>query len=182
MTGERAQDQLRVRARGIAAHVRAGTAAFSCPVEEISEDGAFLPTDQRMAAGTGLEIALVKPGGRKALHVKGRVSYVVEVSAGRHPGIDVAFTNTDAAAGQRLSEWLEELRLYAPKSVEPEPVAEVLVAEVSHDARLMLQIKGLLLEADELRYLLRAREAEVADLQGRLAAVEKLLGRRPVRE
>ena len=34
------------------------------------------------------------------------------------------------------------MRLYAPKSVELEPVAEVPVAEVSHDARLMLQIKG----------------------------------------
>ena len=42
----------------------------------------------------------------------------------------------------------------------------------------MLQVKGLLLEMDELRRQLRERESEVEELRRQLATVEKLIGRR----
>ena len=45
-------------------------------------------------------------------------------------------------------------------------------------AKLMLQVKGLLMEMDELRYRLRERESEVEELRRQLATVEQLIGRR----
>jgi len=42
----------------------------------------------------------------------------------------------------------------------------------------MLQIKGLLLETDDLRDKLRLRDIEVDDLRRQLATAEQLLGRR----
>jgi hypothetical protein len=42
----------------------------------------------------------------------------------------------------------------------------------------MLQVRGLILEMDELRHRLRERDSEVEDLRRQLATVEQLIGRR----
>ena len=47
------------------------------------------------------------------------------------------------------------------------------------NAKLMMQIKGLLLEMDELRDRLRLREGEIDQLRRELAAAEQLIGKRP---
>jgi hypothetical protein len=43
---------------------------------------------------------------------------------------------------------------------------------------MMLQIKGLLLEMDDLRDQMRLRDVEVEELRRQLATAEQLLGRR----
>jgi len=43
----------------------------------------------------------------------------------------------------------------------------------------MTQIKGLLLEMDELRDRLRLREGEIDQLRRELATAEQLIGKRP---
>ncbi|TMA28002.1 MAG: hypothetical protein E6J78_07520 [Deltaproteobacteria bacterium] len=162
----------RVRARGIAAHVRAGAAAFTCQVEEVSDEGAFLRTDRRLGLGLSIEVDLVKPGGRKALHTRARTSRVVESGASAQPGIEVQFVSINPDDQQRLAAWIDEL---SGLSAAVAPAEEA----PSQDAtRMMVQVKGLLLEMDALRDQLRERDGEVEDLRRQLATVEQLLGRR----
>lgn len=200
MPDEDRQGRSRVRASGIAAHVRAAQIAFACEVEELWEDGAFLRTDHRLAVGVDLDINFVKPGGRKALRIKGRVSRAVASgNAHHHPGLDVTFTRVDDADSERLVAWLGEMtqraavRERAPIQLpdEPAPPAPVPApaapavenalagASSQQEARLIIQIKGLLLEQDDLRGQLCSRDAEIAELRRALAAAEKLIGRRP---
>ena len=86
---------------------------------------------------------------------------------------------------------VEEMRLRPARSVAPleRPVPEPPPRPVpipihqaqpvaADPARLMLQIKGLLLELDELRNRLRDRDAEVEELRSDLATAELLIGRR----
>ena len=191
------QHHSRVRASGIAGHVRASEIAFTCQVEELSEDGAFLLTDQRLAVGADLVIAFVKPGGRKALRIKGRVSRAVGGGAHHHPGLDIAFTSVEKADSERLVVWLDEMTLRAagrekapthiPEKVVPRAPAAVPAvravevragASSQQEARLVLQIKGLVLERDHLREQLRLRAAELDELRRALATAEKLIGLR----
>jgi hypothetical protein len=167
--------------------VRTGAGLFACDVEEVSGAGAFLRTDHRVEAGEAVEVDLVKPGGRKALHIRGRVARVVDRGAGRHPGIDVEFIAIAGEEQRRLAIWIEELRsletasVKAPLEVTPvaapkaAPAAE---ADSPQTARMMVQIKGLLLEMDDLRDQVRLRDVEVEDLRRQLATAEQLLGRR----
>lgn len=194
------QGRSRVRASGIAAHVRSAQLAFACQVEELGKDGALLRTDHRLAVGADLDINFVKPGGRKALRIKGRVSRAVARGEGHpHPGLAVVFTRVDAADSERLVVWLGEMtqrtasRERAPIELpdEPDPLApltapaappveEALAGASSlQEARLIIQIKGLLLEQDDLRGQLCSRDAEIAELRRALAAAERLIGRRP---
>jgi hypothetical protein len=162
----------RVRAKGIAAHVRAGAATFSCQVEEVSDEGAFLRTDRRLGLGLSIEIDLVKPGGRKPLHTRARTARVVEPGANVHPGIEVQFVSIAPDDQQRLAAWIDELGGLSPAAA---PEEEAPSQDV---ARMMVQVKGLLLEMDALRDQLRAREDEVEDLRRQLATAEQLIGRR----
>jgi hypothetical protein len=160
---------------------------FACDVEEVSVAGAFLRTDHRLEAGEAVEVDLVKPGGRKALHIRARVARVVNRGAGRHPGIDVEFIAVASEEQRRLAAWIEELRSLetdagdAPLEVTPVVAGEAAPAaetDSTQTARMMLQIKGLLLEMDELRDQVRQRDVEVEDLRRQLATAEQLLGRR----
>jgi hypothetical protein len=187
----------RVRASGIAGHVCASEISFTCQVDELSEDGAFLLTDQRLAVGENLVIAFVKPGGRKALRIKGRVSRAVGGGVHHHPGLDVDFTSVEKADAQRLVDWLGEMtrraggRAKAPinipeKVVSRAPAAAPAVqtlearadASSQQEAKLILQIKDFSLEQDHLREQLRLRDAEIDELRRALATAEKLIGLR----
>jgi len=150
----------RFRVSGIAAHVREGAAAFPCQLEELAADGAFLRTDR-----------------------------VIEV------GLDVEFRLVPPDDFQRLVAWLEEMKSRATKaSAQAPPAAAVRAAPAAvlpaattdplredggdERSKLMLQIKGLLLEMDDLRDRLQLRDIEVDDLRRQLFTAEQLLGRR----
>ncbi|HYV66928.1 MAG TPA: PilZ domain-containing protein [Myxococcales bacterium] len=113
VTGKEKRKSTRVRPRGVVAHVRGPSAAFACPVENLSAGGLFLRTEHQMARGTALHIALVKPGGRKPLHVAGQVAGVItpeEAASARFiPGLGVQFTQIDAEEASRLEELLAAL-------------------------------------------------------------------------
>ena len=197
MTDQDRRNHSRVRASGIAGHVRSAEIAFACQVEELSTNGAFLLTDQRLAVGADLDLAFVKPGGRKALRIKGRVLRAVGGGAHHHPGLDIAFTSVEKADSERLVVWLDELTLRAagreeapidiPEKVVPRAPAAVPAvravearagASSQREARLILQIKGLVLEQNHLREQLRSRDAELDELRRALATAEKLIGLR----
>jgi len=175
----------RLRVSGIAAHVRAGAAAFPCQLEELSADGAFLRTDRPVEVGTPLQVDLVKPGTRNALRLSGIVLRAVPGKDGHQPGLDVEFRLVPSDDFQRLVAWLDEIRTRASRTLAhlpgvadagaPGPAEEDAGGEHS---KLMLQIKGLLLETDELRDRLHLRDIEIDDLRRQLATAEQLLGRR----
>ncbi len=186
----------RVRASGIASHVRSAEIAFACQVEELSKDGAFLLTDQRLAVGANLDIAFVKPGARKALRIKGRVSRSVGGGAHHHPGLDIAFTSVEKADLERLAAWLDEMTQRAaarekapidipekvfPRAPAPVPAVRAVEARAGassqqEEARLIRQVNGLLLEQNHLRNQLSLRDAEIDELRLALATAEKLIG------
>ena len=177
----------RLRISGIAAHVRAAGAAFPCQLEELSADGAFLRTDQRVEIGTMLEVDLVKPGARRPLHLRGIVLRALPGKDGQQPGLDVEFRLVPNQDFQRLVAWLDEMRARAGQAlshlagISPPPASRPTAPPEGSDderTRLMLQIKGLLLEMDELRDRLRLRDIEIDDLRRQLATAEQLLGRR----
>jgi hypothetical protein len=175
----------RLRVSGIAAQVRAGAAAFACQLEELSADGAFIRTDRPVEVGTPLQVDLTKPGARKALRLSGIVLRAVPGKDGHQPGLDVEFRLVPPDDFQRLVAWLDEIRARASTPLghlpavaaagDPGPAVEDAGAEHS---KLMVQIKGLLLETDELRDRLHLRDIEIDDLRRQLAAAEQLLGRR----
>ncbi|HKC59257.1 MAG TPA: PilZ domain-containing protein [Myxococcales bacterium] len=112
-TSKEKRKHARVRPRGVVAHVRGPSAAFACPVENLSAGGLFLRTEQQLPRGTELHIALVKPGGRKPLHLAGLVAGVItpeEAASARFiPGLGVQFTEIDADEANRLEELLTAL-------------------------------------------------------------------------
>ncbi len=104
---------IRVRPRGVVAHVRAPTSAFACQVENLSAGGLFLRTEQQLPRGTSLQIDLVKPGGRKGLRVAGVVAGAIspeEAATARFiPGLGVQFTEVAADEADRLEALLAAL-------------------------------------------------------------------------
>jgi len=181
----------RFRANGIAALVRAGTAAIHCQLEELSADGAFLRTARSVAVGTVLEVDLLKRG--KALPLRAVVLRLIPGLDGHQVGVDVEFRLVTPVHLRRLISWLDEMK--GRPSTEPDPIAVEVpitapvqtspiatapIEEPVDDERskVMLQITGLFREMDELRNQLREREIEVDDLRRRLATAEQLLGSR----
>lgn len=175
----------RLRVNGVAAHVRSGSVAFSCEVEELSAGGAFFRTDKLLPDGSDLQVDLVKPGARKVLHLAGQVKRVFATGSGQRPGLEVEFSPMSGADSGRLTQWLDEMRARGTAKEITGPIAPVpsaaaaAAASPAPDARLMTQIKGLLLEMDELRDRLRLREGEIEQLRRELAAAEQLIGKRP---
>jgi hypothetical protein len=106
MSNQAGSRSLRQSVNGIAAHVRSGSFAFSCQVEEISTEGAFLRTDQLLSAGDEMEIDLAKPGGRKMIHALARVLRACGRTDGEHahPGLVVDFNSfSDDESSGRLT-------------------------------------------------------------------------------
>jgi hypothetical protein len=198
MSNQPGSRSLRQSVNGIAAHVRSGSFAFSCQVEEISADGAFLRTDRLLSAGAEMEIDLAKPGGRKMIHTLARVQRACGRTDGEHahPGLDVDFTSIAYDDSGRLLSWLDELAhqaaptgriatapvrqkaIAATRDVEQAPLATEEPMKPSQHAKLMLQVKGLLLEMDDLRSSVRVRDEEIEQLRRQLEVAERLIGKR----
>ncbi|MFL5310160.1 MAG: PilZ domain-containing protein [Myxococcales bacterium] len=119
--GKEKRKYTRVRPRGVVAHVRGPSAAFACQVENLSAGGLFLRTEQQLPQGTAVRIELVKPGGRKPLHLAGLVAGVItaeEAASARFiPGLGVQFTEIEADEADRLEELLTALGIERMQAV-----------------------------------------------------------------
>ena len=173
----------RLRVSGIAARIRVGAEALPCQLEELSADGAFLRSERLLEIGTTLEFDLTRPGAKKPLHLCGIVLRAIPGRDGQHPGLDVEFRLVPKEDFQRLVAWLEEMRTRAGQALAHLPGIAAGPGEQPEEpdgerSRLMLQIKGLLLQMDDLRDRLRLRDIEIDDLRSQLATAEQLLGKR----
>ncbi len=96
----------RVRPKGVVAHVRTPAGTFACQVENLSVGGVFVRTDRLLPAGTTLEMNLVKPGARKALHLAGTVVRALNAEdasrEGATPGMGIEFAVPSPDQVQRL--------------------------------------------------------------------------------
>lgn len=105
----------RVRARGVAANVRAQEVLKTgCVVENISAGGLLVRTDQVLEPGTPVVMDLVRPGMRKLLKLSGRVVGRVEKvpnSPSIVPGLRVQFDPMPDETLERLAQLLRELGL-----------------------------------------------------------------------
>src|SRR5689334_17417765 len=95
----------RVRAQGLAAHLSTDHGRTQCVVENISLGGMFVRTDRLEQVGTGVAVLLVKPGWKKQLALKARVTSRVDgigAHATRIPGLGLQFTGLDGDSHERL--------------------------------------------------------------------------------
>jgi Tfp pilus assembly protein PilZ len=102
----------RVRAQGLAAHLRSDRGGVQCVVENISLGGLFLRTDRLEEVGTNVSLLLVKPGWKKQLTLTARVTSRVDAIVGqarRVPGLGLQFTDVDGDCHERLRALLRQL-------------------------------------------------------------------------
>ena len=122
----------RVRARGLAAHLRSEHGRTQCVVENISLGGMFVRTDQLEEVGTAVAVLLVKPGWKKQLALTGRITSRIDGGAGQAklvPGMGLQFTDLDGESHERLRSLLRELGA-------PDAQAEITVPDDALEAEL----------------------------------------------
>jgi len=116
----------RVRARGVAANLRAQEVLKTgCVVENISAGGLLVRTDQALEAGTPVVMDLVRPGMRKLLKLSGRVVGRAEKGTGtpaQMPGLRVQFDPMPDETTERLLQLLRDLGLTPEPPAAPLPV------------------------------------------------------------
>lgn len=103
----------RVRARGVAAHLRTPQGRIACQVENVSMGGLFVRTDRLEDVGTQIGVDLVKPGWKRQLTLDARITSCVDALDGRlsrrMPGMGLQFLRLDEKQHDRLVQLLREL-------------------------------------------------------------------------
>ncbi|MBI3180783.1 MAG: PilZ domain-containing protein [Myxococcales bacterium] len=186
----------RVRAKAVAAHLQTDRGSTSCYVDNISEGGLFIRTSEVLPSGMAVSLTLVRPGMKKGLRLTGRVVNAFTpdeaMERGLSPGMGVQFDPLEPDCTERLLNLMRDLGVpqggpAAPLAFAPEPAGEpppepqrpsphspppaapaAPQPAYDGDAKLLIQIRGLLHELGEAHDLLRAREREIADLRDEL--------------
>jgi uncharacterized protein (TIGR02266 family) len=125
----------RVRARGLAAHLRTEHGRAAAMVENISLGGLFVRTDKLQEVGTEFFVDVVSPGWKRALTLQARITSRVDALdsrvSKRPPGMGIQFLRVDEKQRERLRKLLAELG--APEG-EDEVTLEVEPLELGLDA------------------------------------------------
>jgi uncharacterized protein (TIGR02266 family) len=125
----------RVRARGLAAHLRTEHGRAAAMVENISLGGLFVRTDKLQEVGTEFFVDVVSPGWKRALTLQARITSRVDALdsrvSKRPPGMGIQFLRVDEKQRERLRKLLAELG--APEG-EDEVTLEVESLELGLDA------------------------------------------------
>ncbi len=140
--GKNRRKHPRVRAPGMAAHLRTERGRAGCQVENVSLGGLFVRTDRLEEVGTEIFVDIVRPGWKRQLTVAARVTSRVDAGEGRLtkqiPGMGLQFLQLDEKQHQRLRSLLRELGA-------PDDNAEVTLAEDSAEQ----ELRALELPPDE---------------------------------
>src|SRR6267142_992893 len=103
----------RVRARGVAAHLRTERGRTAAQVENISMGGLFVRTDRLEEVGVEIFVDLVKPGWKRQLTLNARITSRLDAVDGRlsrrMPGMGIQFLKLDDKQHDRLVSLLREL-------------------------------------------------------------------------
>jgi Tfp pilus assembly protein PilZ len=197
----------RVRAQGLAAHLRSDRGGVQCVVENISLGGLFLRTDRLEEVGTNVSLLLVKPGWKKQLTLTARVTSRVDALAGqarRVPGLGLQFTDVDGDCHERLRSLLRQLGApeAQPEITLPDNSVEVELRALhpqvpaakrpglrsdtpekpaenvgQENARLRIQLRGLAMQLSDAQQLIASRDAEIERLREQLELAKAALQR-----
>ena len=181
----------RVRAQGVASHLRDGAQLITgLAVENLSRGGAFVRSAMPMAIGSPVVLDLVRPGLKRSLQFTGRVVSVVSSEQARErkgsAGMGIRFDPYSPALGERLTELLVALGA-GPAVLEADPAesppadwmplieAEVVPPSVSvpDEAKVMMQVKGLLMELGESQASVSRLERENATLKAEVTRLNQ---------
>src|SRR5258708_33036006 len=103
----------RVRASGLAAHLRTEHGKATAMVENISLGGLFVRTDKLQEVGTEFFVDVVSPGWKRALTLQARITSRVDALdsriSKRPPGMGMQFLRVDDKQRERLRKLLAEL-------------------------------------------------------------------------
>ena len=103
----------RVRARGVAAHLRTVHGRNACQVENVSLGGLFVRTDRLEEVGEEIFVDLVRPGWKRQLTLAARITSRFDALDGRlsqrMPGMGLQFLRLDDKQHDRLRQLLREL-------------------------------------------------------------------------
>ncbi len=206
----------RVRAKGIASHLRDGAQLITgLSVENLSMGGAFIRTATPQPKGSAVVIDLVKPGMKRSIRLTGRVATAVlpghAVATPHVPGMGIEFDPLPPDVAARLEELLlalagsaealeadaadpgDTVDSWAPRSPEPAlaleptapPGATPLTVTVPESAKLMVQVRGLMMELGDWQEKVAQLEKENAVLKVEVARlsgwIEAHAGKPPTR-
>ena len=193
----------RVRARGLAAHLRTGVGRAPCLVENISLGGLFVRTDQLEEVGTEVGIELVRPGWKRALDlealVTSRVEPIASASEKKGPGMGLQFVRVGDNQFDRLRLLLRDLGAgegantpadgtgLPDQPLDPAQFGGAAARAASAPdfeshapdevRKLMIQIKGLVMQLAETQEQVRARDLQIERLQEELDVIRGALSR-----
>jgi Tfp pilus assembly protein PilZ len=146
----------RVRAKGVAGHVKTGDRVGSYAIENISAGGLFIRTATPMPIGFAVVVDLVKPGLKRPLQLSGRVVTVVPLSEAQKkgivPGVGIELDPMTPDVDTRLKALVAELAEH-DRDEEGEP--EQLVANV----------RGLLEMLSAAQQEIKVRDDEILSLR-----------------
>jgi hypothetical protein len=115
----------RIRASGIAAHLKTQLGLAFCVVENIAPGGLFLRTQQLLPLGTHVSLQLAQPGMKRALKLNARVVNLVEVSVAltlrMQPGMGLEFDKLRGEEQERLKELIRNLSQTVPPPTKANP-------------------------------------------------------------
>ncbi len=118
---------------------------------------------------------LALAGWSRILRVTGRVVATNEehraIGAGP-PGMRIEFDGLSDEAGEQLAQLLQQLGAASSEAAKPQSSQQP-----GESAKLVIQVRGLLMEMGDLQQELDAREREIAELKAALSTKESALER-----
>ena len=144
----------RVRARSVTARVRAGDTEIAGEVENLSQSGLFVRTDELLFEGVKVLVSLSRAGDKRVLTLAGCVADMLEpdraASLGRKTGMGISFDPFSEGVSAELDRLLRDLSGTSATA----PAA----AQDTELQRLRTQVRDLLIDLGDLKRSVSERD------------------------
>lgn len=177
----------RIRARSVTARVRAGDVEITGELENLSQSGLFVRTDELLFEGAKVQVELLRTG-KRALTLPATVADMLEgeraASLGRKNGLGLSFDPLTPDLEQALTRLLRELSgMTQPPGGRPAIATPIMTPMVppapagdgSELQRLRAQVRGLLIDVSDLKRSVAEREKVIEQQR---QEIERLRGKR----
>lgn len=167
--GQERRRHQRVRDQRLIAHLHERGELVVCKVEDISAGGLFLKAPIRLSIGQVIALDLARPGLKKPLNIAG----TVVSNDARRGGVGVRFDLDDLERTERLGMLLSLLGVVPERAAAPRAgVVEAPSGASPNEAKLMLQVRGLLAQIGDLHDRLTERDRTISSLVEDVARLE----------
>jgi hypothetical protein len=183
----------RVRARSVTAHVQAGASSLAGEVENVSQSGLFVRTDDLLDVGFKVQVELARIGGKPVISLPGVVADTLDAiraeSLGRKKGIGIRFDPIqDPSLRDKLERLLRDLAGVLPLKDVGQPAPAELTIEhtpITHSAptqgdgaelaRLRMQVRDLRIDVSDLKRSVAERDSVIAQQRKELEQLRRAL-------